>query len=95
MYYNELGITNTMRVKIEIASRQNNNMDDISRWIANAAMSAGWRKSIGLKTTFAELEQQEGINPPKQQKGKLVSGTKNAKTAGQPKPKPKNTSNVL
>ena len=95
MYYNELGITNTMRVKIEIASRQNNNMDDISRWIANAAMSAGWRKSTGFKRTFAELEQQEGINPPEQQKGKLVSGTKNAKTAGGPKPKPKNTSNVL
>ena len=84
-----------MRAKIEIASQQNKNLDDISRWIANAAISAGWRKSIGLKTTFAELEQQEGMNTPKQQKGKFVSGTKNAKTAGQPKPKPKDTSNVL
>lgn len=69
---------------------------EIGRWLAEAVVSSGWKKAIGYnKTSFRELEQQEGPDVPKQQKGQPVSGTQNAKTGGGPKPKPKNTSNVL
>ncbi len=95
-FYDELGLNRTMRSGIEDVCRTtNNDPTEIGRWLAEAAVSSGWRKAIGYKTTFRELEQQESIDVPKQQKGQPVSGTQNAKTAGQPKPKPKNTSNVL